>query len=692
MASILKLYNAALIRRPMFTQCATAGFLFGAGDVIAQQGVEKRGWDHDFARTARLTFYGGCFFGPAITKWFQFLNRIKFASPTRAIIYRVWLDQAVLTPAAVAFFFSSMSVLEGKPQEAWPRLEAVIICRTRILLFTNALVIRDDSSSSNSGPTPTIHTITFYMPSPFSETIFGMQYTLTSIATASPIGRTRSDGVEYTTYIEERVLNVPSATTLPPVFQDDPSVTVSPYTSTITGTLVSNGDSWTFETSDNSFLNFTEDCELTDSNAAIQVGDDSTPGLACDRAELTDHIKHNHFLGDRLAVYTLTVAESDIPSPTAPSIIVQSGSTTQTAGSQSNGAVGVFTTVVKFSSLVLVWVLGLVLVGFSVELTMMVELKTEYLCGGVAIIFRLRHKLKLHVSFPSIASRQVAVVGQANPYNRGCTTIFSSTNGLAIRDDSTQSNQPPSSESNPTVQTITFFMPSHLPESIYGPEYTYTSIATVKPIGRTRSDGEDYTMYIEERVLNVPSATTLAPYFPEDTPSVTISPYTSTITGTLVSNGERWTFKTSEGSFLNFTDDCQVTDHNAVLRGPGDRPGINCDRTEYDDPKPILHDNFFGNRLVGYVLTVTDSDFPESTSSISSTSDLIQADPAPTTTQATGSDQPNVNVTLQSDSATQTRSGQSNSGVSGWPSAFVHGSVVLTWMFLVSQWMVLRMF
>ncbi|THU91587.1 hypothetical protein K435DRAFT_780632 [Dendrothele bispora CBS 962.96] len=127
MASVLKLYNAALIRRPMSTQCATAAFLFGAGDVIAQQGVEKKGWDHDFARTARLTFYGGCFFGPAMTKWYQFLNKIQFASPTRATIFRVGLDQAVLTPAAVAFFFGSMSVLEGKPQEAIPRIQAAYV-------------------------------------------------------------------------------------------------------------------------------------------------------------------------------------------------------------------------------------------------------------------------------------------------------------------------------------------------------------------------------------------------------------------------------------------------------------------------------------------------------------------------------------------------------------------------------------
>ncbi|OAX36120.1 hypothetical protein K503DRAFT_802292 [Rhizopogon vinicolor AM-OR11-026] len=114
MASLLKLYNAALIRRPVLAQSATAAVLFGAGDVIAQQAIERQGKNHDFMRTARLTFYGGALFGPALTKWYQLLNRIKFSSPTKAVIYRVWLDQAILTPVAVGFFFGTMSILEGQ--------------------------------------------------------------------------------------------------------------------------------------------------------------------------------------------------------------------------------------------------------------------------------------------------------------------------------------------------------------------------------------------------------------------------------------------------------------------------------------------------------------------------------------------------------------------------------------------------
>ncbi|KAJ8521984.1 hypothetical protein ONZ45_g1410 [Pleurotus djamor] len=104
MASILRAYNSALLRKPMLAQCLTGAVLFGAGDVIAQQAVERRGLSgHDF------------------------LARIKFASPTRGVLYRVWLDQAILTPASVPFFFGAMSILEGKAHDAIPRIRSAYI-------------------------------------------------------------------------------------------------------------------------------------------------------------------------------------------------------------------------------------------------------------------------------------------------------------------------------------------------------------------------------------------------------------------------------------------------------------------------------------------------------------------------------------------------------------------------------------
>ncbi|KAI0758673.1 hypothetical protein C8Q74DRAFT_258415 [Fomes fomentarius] len=114
MSRLLHAFNTALIRRPLVTQCATSFVLFGTGDVLAQQAFEKKGANHDFWRTARLSFYGGAIFGPVLTKWLQLLNRLQFSSPTKAVAYKVYLDQFVFTPGVVAMFFGSLTLLEGK--------------------------------------------------------------------------------------------------------------------------------------------------------------------------------------------------------------------------------------------------------------------------------------------------------------------------------------------------------------------------------------------------------------------------------------------------------------------------------------------------------------------------------------------------------------------------------------------------
>ncbi|KIM76692.1 hypothetical protein PILCRDRAFT_826086 [Piloderma croceum F 1598] len=57
----------------------------------------------------------GALFGPIFTKWYQLLNKIQFPSATKATAYRVALDQGVATPAHIAFFFTSMTLLEGHP-------------------------------------------------------------------------------------------------------------------------------------------------------------------------------------------------------------------------------------------------------------------------------------------------------------------------------------------------------------------------------------------------------------------------------------------------------------------------------------------------------------------------------------------------------------------------------------------------
>ncbi|KIV94522.1 hypothetical protein PV10_02282 [Exophiala mesophila] len=112
---VLRWYQAKLAQRPLLTQAVTTAILFGAGDTLAQQAVEKKGFrNHEVARTGRMALYGGCIFGPAATKWYQFLQRkINLQSTNATILARVAADQTVFATVNLGVFLSSMAIMEG---------------------------------------------------------------------------------------------------------------------------------------------------------------------------------------------------------------------------------------------------------------------------------------------------------------------------------------------------------------------------------------------------------------------------------------------------------------------------------------------------------------------------------------------------------------------------------------------------
>ncbi|KAL1857487.1 Protein required for ethanol metabolism [Diaporthe australafricana] len=112
---MLRWYQAKLARRPLLTQVVTTAVLFGAGDVIAQQAVDKKGLQkHDLARTGRMVLYGGAVFGPAATTWYKFLaNNVNLKSANGTMLARVALDQGVFAPVFIGVFLSSMATMEG---------------------------------------------------------------------------------------------------------------------------------------------------------------------------------------------------------------------------------------------------------------------------------------------------------------------------------------------------------------------------------------------------------------------------------------------------------------------------------------------------------------------------------------------------------------------------------------------------
>ena len=89
-----------------------------------------------------MALYGGCVFGPAATKWYAFLTkRINLRNHNATIAARVAADQVVFATTNLAFFLSSMAVMEGtSPKEKleksylpglkanwmlWPAVQAV---------------------------------------------------------------------------------------------------------------------------------------------------------------------------------------------------------------------------------------------------------------------------------------------------------------------------------------------------------------------------------------------------------------------------------------------------------------------------------------------------------------------------------------------------------------------------------------
>ncbi|KAL4919074.1 protein sym1 [Aspergillus aurantiobrunneus] len=119
---MLRWYQAKLAKQPILTASFTSAVLFGAGDTLAQQAVDRRGLEkHDLARTGRMALYGGAVFGPAATLWFGFLQRhVVLKNAKATIAARVAVDQGLFTPTHLTCFLTSMAVMEGiDPIEKW---------------------------------------------------------------------------------------------------------------------------------------------------------------------------------------------------------------------------------------------------------------------------------------------------------------------------------------------------------------------------------------------------------------------------------------------------------------------------------------------------------------------------------------------------------------------------------------------
>ncbi|XP_063224565.1 protein Mpv17 isoform X2 [Bacillus rossius redtenbacheri] len=106
-------YQLALQRHPLKMQSLQASVLMGTGDVVAQTYVEGKPLRNvDGARVLRFSSIGVCI-GPALLRWYGWLDRVAGPTGGRAVAGKVLLDQAVAAPAMLCAVLSAVSLLGG---------------------------------------------------------------------------------------------------------------------------------------------------------------------------------------------------------------------------------------------------------------------------------------------------------------------------------------------------------------------------------------------------------------------------------------------------------------------------------------------------------------------------------------------------------------------------------------------------
>ncbi|CAE6499758.1 unnamed protein product [Rhizoctonia solani] len=91
----MQAYMRLMNSRPLLGPCITTAFLFGTGDVVAQQAVDRKGLKgHDWL-----------------------LDRLPVRSKPALVASRVALDQFAFAPIAVGLFFTCTGLMEGKSIE-----------------------------------------------------------------------------------------------------------------------------------------------------------------------------------------------------------------------------------------------------------------------------------------------------------------------------------------------------------------------------------------------------------------------------------------------------------------------------------------------------------------------------------------------------------------------------------------------
>ncbi|XP_026564433.1 protein Mpv17 isoform X3 [Pseudonaja textilis] len=125
MATFWRTYQRLMVQHPWKVQIITAGTLMGAGDVISQQMIERRGLSgHSGWRTLKMMSIGFCFVGPVIGRWYQVLDRLVLGKTRMAALQKMLLDQVGFAPCFLACFLTLAGTLNGLSlKENWSKLK-----------------------------------------------------------------------------------------------------------------------------------------------------------------------------------------------------------------------------------------------------------------------------------------------------------------------------------------------------------------------------------------------------------------------------------------------------------------------------------------------------------------------------------------------------------------------------------------
>ncbi|XP_075271259.1 mitochondrial inner membrane protein Mpv17 isoform X1 [Opisthocomus hoazin] len=102
--------------------------LMGAGDVAAQQLVERRGLrGHHGPRTLKMVAMGVCFVGPVVGGWYRILDRLVPGATKVVAVKKMVLDQGGFAPCFLGCFLAITGAMNGlSAEENWSKIRQLL--------------------------------------------------------------------------------------------------------------------------------------------------------------------------------------------------------------------------------------------------------------------------------------------------------------------------------------------------------------------------------------------------------------------------------------------------------------------------------------------------------------------------------------------------------------------------------------